>query len=384
MSFEAEWIDSEKRWEECSSDWDDAVTDSSEANIFSTWDYLHTSWRHFAKPDGDCLAILAVRERNRLVGFAPMRICFRRRLGFTIRRLMVLPAWASDRVLLVEPSSRRHEFYGLLISQLEQRMDSWDVLEFPAYPADGGLLHALQTWNAQRRDLSVKIQKSSPSPFIRLPARRDMLLSTLSKNLRKNLKRHRRKLEATGELKLAVFTRPDEISQAVDRYAEIESNSWKVQAQQGISKNAKNLCFYRDLLVRLSRQGRSVVHFLEKDGRYLAGNIDVRYGDVVYSLQTAYDDAYKAYSPGNVLMQLALEWHIDHGATRYELFSHCLENKILWTEDHHQNVRLAVVQRRRVRHFLTFRDAWIPQRTPARVDPFAVDGHVGAPTRETV
>ena len=96
MSLELELIDDPRRWAQDREVWDQVVGESETPSIFSTWDFLEASWLRFAQPFGHRLAIVALRERGRAVGFVPLRLTEQRRLGLALRCLTELAGWEAD------------------------------------------------------------------------------------------------------------------------------------------------------------------------------------------------------------------------------------------------------------------------------------------------
>lgn len=351
--LEARWVDNPEDWQEYREGWDASVERSAHPSIFSTWDFLECSWLHFARPRGNALAVIALLEDGRPVGFAPLRIAKRRRFGLEMRRLCHLASAQSDRPRPIFPSGREAACASATVACLEKRLGEWDVFEIEQFSSDDALGLALGEW-ARRARYPLAVEPTSPSPYVNLGPGGGDVMARLGARTRESLRRHRRRLEAQGGCTLTVFEKPDEMDGALDLFLDMERRSWKPEVQQGAGKDHRNEGFYRELLPRLAREKRTTVMFLTQGSRQLAGEITFRLGDVVYGDQWTFDAAYANFSPGNVLKALALEWHARRGALRYEMYAGFLENKLRWTSTTWDNATLRVFPMRSLRQLVLF------------------------------
>ncbi len=350
--LDLEWVDDEDRWRELRGVWDDLVLASGTPSIFNTWDFLEVSWSVFARPSGNSLAILVLRENGTPMGFLPFRLATGRRFGLETRRLKRLTSWEADRVPFVFPRGREHECARAVLRFLDSGAGGWDSLELRELPADGGFAEALRERARERGALVSHEDAAGPSPYVRLEGSWEAFLSSLGARSRKEFRRRTRQLGETGPLAVRVFRDPAGVLEGLDRYLSVESRSWKPAAGQGIGKNRRNQVFYRELLPRLAARGRGQVVLLEQCGRYLAGLVELQLGSTAYACQTAFDRDVAAHSPGFVLQGLRLEGGLNEGIRDYELFARFYEDKLRWTKRLRPSVDVVLIRwhglRRRV------------------------------------
>ena len=354
MAVEVEWIDDEVEWRAYRDVWDDVVGCAVHASIFLTWDFLETSWLHFAQPTGDRLAVFAFRDEGRLIGCAAFCLSVGRRYGLPIRVLTPLVREHADyHAPLILPHGRERECVEALVSLLERRGGEWDSLSTYATGPEMLLREAMREWTARRpRALRLVEAGLSPSPYISLDAADP--LDWLGSTTRKSIRRYRRQLEAEGPLTMEVFDEAGQMQRALDLYLEIEDRSWKRGAQQGVGKDRQSPAFFRDLLPRLAARKGALLMFLKLGERRIAGNIDFLHGTSVHSSHTTFDQAYARYSPGNLLLSVALPWYAEHGFRTYELWARFLGNKQRFTELARENLNLRVLQVRGLRRRALF------------------------------
>jgi CelD/BcsL family acetyltransferase involved in cellulose biosynthesis len=353
MALDVEWVDDVRRWHDYRAAWDDVVACGARSTIFSTWDFLESSWLGFAQPGGNRLAIFVFREEGKVIGFMPLRLSVRRRLGLPLRRLAPLAAWNADyHEPLVAPARRERECADALLSCLERHRDEWDSISLEGTDEEHCSLQAVRAWAARRPAIRLLEKRLSPSPYIDLD--RGDALERLGPGARKSVRRCRRQLEAEGPVSIEVCQEPGQMDAALDAYLDLEHRSWKRESAQGVGKDETNRAFFRQLLPRLAAGGRALLMFLKLGERRIAGNIDLLLGTTAYSSQTAFDQAYARFSPGNVLLSLGLPWHAERGIRRYELFALFLGHKQRFTDDARPNVNLRAFQLRGLRRRLLF------------------------------
>jgi CelD/BcsL family acetyltransferase involved in cellulose biosynthesis len=362
-SLEARWVEEPGGWLRYREGWDERVESSADPSIFSTWDFLETSWLHFARPFGNSLAVIALLEEGRPLGFVPLRIARSRHFGLEVRRLRALASWNSDRPRPIFPRGREAACAAATVAFLEERARDWDVLELEQLSRNDVLGLAVHDW-ARRAGHELTTEATSPSPYFSLEGTEGTgdVMSRLGSRMRESIRRHRRRLEAQGECTLSVFEKPEEIGRALDMYLEMERRSWKPEARQGAGKDERNTAFYRELLPRLAREGRATVMFLTQGGKQLAGEISYRLGGVAYGNQWTFDRAYSSFSPGNLLKALALQWHASHGVRRYEMYARFLENKLRWTSTTWENATVRVFQTSGLRRWVAFTPGRLKRR----------------------
>lgn len=330
--LDLEWIDDEERWRELRDVWEGLVAASETPSIFNTWDFLEASWEVFAKPSGNRLAILVLREHGAPLGFLPLRLIIGRRLGLPTYRLKRLASWETDRVPFAFPKGREAECAEAVLRFLDDWRDRWDSLELREVAPDGGFLAALGGWVQGRSDLVLHEVEASPSPYVALEGSWEAYLSSLGATTRKGLRRRLKHLGELGPFAVKSFCEPAQIGIGLERYLEVEARSWKPEAGQGIGKNERNQAFYRRLLPRLAAQGRARVALLEQSDRFLAGLVELRLGGTAYASQTAFDRECAHHSPGFVLQALRLECSVQEGVKEYELFAKFLADKLRFTK----------------------------------------------------
>jgi hypothetical protein len=186
-------------------------------------------------------------------------------------------------------------------------------------------------------DLCFKISGGGFASFLDVPATVDQLWNSLSANFRKNLRKQRKKLEATGAVTWRFLRGAECTEDNIERFFELEASGWKGERGGAILRRPAAAAYYRDMLRALAKEGQLELHMLLLDDRCVAGQIGIRRHDTLSLLKIAYDQQVSYLAPGNmlflelVLREIAAEqlreidcltdmpWHRNWGMAQREL-----------------------------------------------------------------
>ncbi len=127
--------------------------------------------------------------------------------------------------------------------------------------------------------------------------------ASLSGSFRRTLNRAAKKLDLMKDLRAEFLIGKDATAEGLDRFAKIEALSWKGRAGSAIMQTEALLDFYRTLTSRLAERDWLEWQFLIAEGRTIAGIMAIRCGRSLMLWKIGYDEAYKDYSPGALLLE---------------------------------------------------------------------------------
>jgi CelD/BcsL family acetyltransferase involved in cellulose biosynthesis len=181
------------------------------------------------------------------------------------------------------------------------------------------------------------------NPYIPVPASRDLLkrLPTNSR-LRGKLRQVRRELGQRGTLRLRRVTsaQPDDLK----RFYELEASGWKGEASSAIAAHTKTLQFYDEISRGAGQFGYLSMYFLELDGRPLAAHLGLCYREIYYSPKLAYDETFKDFAPGHLIISEILEDCVTRGVRVYDITGPDDEWKMRWTESVRRRFHFLIFQ----------------------------------------
>ncbi len=206
----------------------------------------------------------------------------------------------------------------------------WDLLELPYVPEDGVLPQLLTL--ARADGFLVGQKESFRSPYIALAdwsGERDKWPEYISGRFRKDLRRVARQLAAQGDLQLRRIERAD--IHLVQCFYELERSGWKGREESAIACAPRIRQFYDELARAADRFGYLSLYLLELNGQMVAGHFGLTYRGRYFSPKVAYDERYKQYSPGQVLMHLILRDCAARGIREFDILGPWAEWKGRWT-----------------------------------------------------
>lgn len=130
----------------------------------------------------------------------------------------------------------------------------------------------------------------------------DEYFGSLRPKFARNLKRLERKIRGLPAFQIETLRGVAAGPGNLDEFLELEASGWKGQTGTAINKDPRQEAFYRDFTRRLYDRGWLEWHLLHAEGRVIASHMAARIDPVLYLWKIAYDENYRAYAPGNILM----------------------------------------------------------------------------------
>jgi CelD/BcsL family acetyltransferase involved in cellulose biosynthesis len=168
------------------------------------------------------------------------------------------------------------------------------------------------------------------SPHLALPESVDVLMASVSRNLRSQVGRRRRALEREGNLELRTVREGRAMAAALDAFLTVEASGWKRQTGTAILANARTEHLFRAFADTASRAGTLRLYLLELDGRTIAADFGVAVGGTGFLMKTGYDEDLGRLSPGLVLRAEVLRASIEEGLSAYDFLGGTETYKLQW------------------------------------------------------
>jgi len=204
---------------------------------------------------------------------------------------------------------------ALIDSNLSEEKDFVEILKFleaqKEFRWDYMRLFGMTDRSQLRESLpacGLKLEPDSTIAYFDLQD--DKFDKTLSKKFIKNIKRLERKAESElGPIQVRLINDPAALPEAYETFLSLEASGWKGGAgtSTAIMHDARKVAFYRELLEQFSSDGLFQINLLELNGVPAAGQMCIRSGSTWYILKVGYNDEYKQYGTGNILMLAFLE-----------------------------------------------------------------------------
>lgn len=282
-------------------EWDD-LADRTGADPF-----LHRGWiaawrRAFGRGRS---IVLVVRRNGRLSALLPMEA-----RGSVLR----------------SPTNPHTPHFGVLADDIEARRMLLEglfsrgsrVVTLGHLAVEGGELEAVRA-AARAAGYREVAAPAGRSPYV--PGRANLAEHerSLGRNLRHDVARRLRRLEATGVVTTEVSDGSGSLEALLEEGFAVEARGWKGERSTAIVSRPDTHRFYTEVARWAAAAGILRLAFLRVDGRAIAFQLDLESSAVYYSLKIGYDPAYERFSPGKLLAYSMVSSAISRGLASYEL-----------------------------------------------------------------
>jgi CelD/BcsL family acetyltransferase involved in cellulose biosynthesis len=277
--------------------------------------------RAFA-PD-DKLLLITAGMNGRLKGLLPLLENRVLSYGVPLKKFRGAANVHSCRFDLIRGAGRDGDAAVMAIWDFLKNLSDWDLVELPDVPQGGSAEQLL--WAAQKDGFPTGQWESMRSPYIVLagrdPRERDA-------RFRQNLRRRSRKATADRSMCLHRLDRAD--PNILQRFYDLESGGWKGKKGTAIASSEETRKFYSEIARAAEHFGYLSLYFLEFNNSTAAGHFGLTYGSRYYSVKVAYDETYKEYGPGHLLVGAILRDCLERGVSEFDFLGPWMEWKAKW------------------------------------------------------
>jgi CelD/BcsL family acetyltransferase involved in cellulose biosynthesis len=202
----------------------------------------------------------------------------------------------------------------------------WDVLQFK-YAMKGSTAEEIVA-NAGTDAYPVIHEACNDSPFVELPlhAEGGKIMPRNSK-LRSQLRQLEKRLAERGTVK---FSRIDVADpHALERFYRLEASGWKGKMRTCALYDGST-SFYNEVANAAERSGYFSQYTLEVDERLIAAHLCFVHRGRCYSPKVAYDEEFKPYAPGHLIIAQILGDCVERGVRCYDITGEDQAWKMKW------------------------------------------------------
>ena len=308
-------------------DWEElALRTGASPFLYPKW--IEAWWNAFGSGR---LEIVSVRRDGRLVGLVPVA----RRRG-----ALVSPTnWHTPEFgLLAEDDEAKQELAAKLIALGSARLDL-------SFLTDGSGLEACLEAGRKQNLISI-VRPVQRSPYAEVEGSIDDYLQQVNRAQLSDVRRRRRRLEETGQLEFSFEDGRSRLSELLAEAFRVEASGWKGQAGVAITSDPGTATFYTEVAEWAAAGGMLRLAFLRLDGVAIAAQFQLNQGSTLWGLKTGYDEAYRRFAPGLVLLHESFLHYFDKGVRRYELLGGVDAHKTAWATGIDEKARVQLFSRR--------------------------------------
>jgi CelD/BcsL family acetyltransferase involved in cellulose biosynthesis len=198
---------------------------------------------------------------------------------------------------------------------------------------------------ARRERRMVHAQTVARSPFVVTEGSHEAYEQTLSRNRRKALRRHRRRLEGLGEVRFEIHDGDADLERVLAELYTVEASGWKGRRGTAIASRPDTASFYSAVAHWAASRGWLRLAFLRLDDRPVACDFALEHDGTWYSLKAGYDEALRSFGAGALLLRETISHCFREDVSRLHLLGTADAFKLSWTRDYEERFRVGAYRR---------------------------------------
>jgi CelD/BcsL family acetyltransferase involved in cellulose biosynthesis len=271
-------------------------------NIFATWEWASTWWRHFGREAELCLIACELPGRSDPVAVLPLYAGS----DGAVRTVRFLGHGPADQLGPICAPEDTAAAACALRRSLRDRLAGWDLFRGDYLPAEEG-------WDGL---LGASVLVHEASPVLDIETRDwDAFLAERSSSLRKQIRYQERRLEREHDLRYRLASDPDRLDDDFEQLCRLHGLRWRGGESHAFAGPRRS--FLCDFAHCALDRGWLRLWFLELDGEPAAAWLGFRFGDVESYYQGGRDPRWDRLSVGAVLVAHTVRRAVEDGMSQY-------------------------------------------------------------------
>lgn len=281
--------------------WNSLVLNSPQKSPMSSWCWISTHLELRLKDNEDWFCVVAG-EPNRVLGVLPVVVSPKKILWMTFPALRTPGDYHTFGVDMVVDEINENIVIPLLIDAALKEYPSCCYLELSQIAEHSPTVRWLRN-NKQKISLNIIEECVGKSAYVFTGTSFEELRRSFSKNLRSVLNKQRRNLNKITALEFENFSGERANQSELYRMATVEDKNWKGTGGSSILSSKSLFKFYLVLCERLAKEEWLEWNFLNTADSTIAASMAIRIDDSIVLWKIGYDEKFKKYSPGNLLLE---------------------------------------------------------------------------------
>jgi CelD/BcsL family acetyltransferase involved in cellulose biosynthesis len=374
-------IEDAREFEALRTEWTELLHASPANNIFLTWEWLFTWWKHLAGER--TLHLVLVRAEGKLVAIAPFA-----RSAPRVVHVLPVPSLeflgtgtvGSDYLDVIV----RRGWEDEALSELQRYLHhAGFVLDLAQLHAGSSTARKL-TGELVRKGWRCVSRSSGICPYIPLAGHTwESYLASLGADHRYNFNRRLKNARRLFGMRFAASCTPRECREGLDRLIELHNRRWQGHGESDAFSSHEIVRFHHEFGQLALHEQWLRLFVLELDDVPVAALYGLFYQGVFSFYQSGYDPRYRKQSAGLLAMGLAIKSALEEGAREYDLLHGDEAYKFHWAGEVRQLEHLEVYGhgRRAAVACRMRRMTRTVRKTARRVLPLAVSERISAARR---
>jgi CelD/BcsL family acetyltransferase involved in cellulose biosynthesis len=198
----------------------------------------------------------------------------------------------------------REELIEIFTAYLSRMPRTWPLIRIREIPELSPTMAQLA--KPDKRLAAIAFQSSAEN-YIEVPKDLTVFHERLSSKFKRQLRTGLKKLEAFPDLRFLCREESRSVHENMRRFEVVENAGWKGRENTSVKAMPANARFCQLAAERYAAAGWMEWNFIEGDGTTIGAHYAVRVRRTIYLLKIGYDERYSSFTPGNVLIEKAVE-----------------------------------------------------------------------------
>ncbi|MFH0777710.1 MAG: GNAT family N-acetyltransferase [Candidatus Eisenbacteria bacterium] len=309
---------------------DDVLAASTAPHVQSSFEWLSLWFKHFGT-DKELLVLLA-QEDGKTIGIAPLMIHRRQAVYRGLLKLRTVSfigyGFTGDCDFLV--ARQREDVIGSFFDYLFRNSHLWDEILLTHISETSPNLELIKKEIA-RKGHEVRVEIITRCPYVNIEGDFESYYATLGRNLRRDVMRNLKKLEADGtKVDFDVVDRIEE--RHMEELRELNRGRFEIARHRSFFLVENKYAFMKELLGVFAGNDRCRLFVARIGGNLAVYLLAFSFNGILYAWNTSYNLEYVRYSPGKLLLRHTLSYCFEKGYRVLDLMAGDEDYKLWWTE----------------------------------------------------
>lgn len=334
--FKLEVVNSIEEFRNLKDEWDELLDNSFADNIFLTWEWQFNWWQHFN--DNKYLHIILVRnETDKMLGIAPLYIKRKQLFGFIpyneLRFIGNGDGATSEYLDFICHKNEMCVVTEELLKYMYNGFKSWHTLVLSDLVEDSQTKKIIIEYLSQNKHSKILQEKLGFCPVIKISSDWNSYLQNLSSQMRRNLRRDRRKMENNFAVEYKKFDSIYDAKESFEMFQRLYAarRNKRKEENKYVQDNYKS--FQENIIKSISEKKWLSLYLLYLNKKIVAVHYWFKYKQKLYGYQMGFDDTYAKFSVSQNLLSYVIENSIKEKVTEFDLLRGGEQYKMRWAND---------------------------------------------------
>lgn len=340
--------------------WENVLNKSKEKNVFLSWEWLSTWWKHYGKRRKPL--VLLIEDKDQIIAIAPL-MCSEYSTKLTkirIRQIEFIGTGPSDYHDFILTKNQA-KCLRLFMEYLNDYTTKWDSFELKEIPESAEFIDFLR--NTTINSFKLEERVSSTCPCIPLPDTCEAFSKKLNGNVRRNLGRCLRRLKEKHTVEFRNYLDMDSIEDAMKSFFDLHQKRWKQKGVEGQFADHVYREFHLDVARCFAERGWLNLSFLVVDKKPVSSSYSFEYDQKLYYYLSGFDPEYSKYSVGSLQIMHTIDDCIQRGLETFDFLRGAESYKKHWNTLNRRTINVRLIRKGLVPRIYD----WVTQTIPSSV-----------------